>query len=493
MEEKKIGILFKIIFILIVPLSLFLFMVIQTMLSPRMYAGILKKAELVTVFIEHKDKEVKNEIDRELNNNPKLKALYVSLEKKEKKYLEEKKRYEKLAETEVNNDLINKINSVKEWDYGALQKLYSSKKDFRVKKKSELARLEAQLKELNSRLDFKEEMIIASEERLDKSEEEYLDAKEIIKEANALVLDKIEDKQGSFVGKMYQDLNILGPVLNRELNNKLIDTVIKEELEKILDFLKNYNREKKAGNVFYKLKKETSGDGDTITELNIRFPKFKVNMMIDVVELERTRKRHFFAEYLPDVIRDIKDPLHHKNKYIVLFKAFDNKLVEGIARSHLKGMNMSIKNGVLYISSATLGGENALLLEQVMKQAAFLGKIKYAFILIVVLMVVLLLMKSGGIKTFMKNFSSMLYVPSLLFLVLGLMLVLFSGLSVEYLSGDYNNTLVGSYLNQGAYSVMYNLLFPTWLVYLGVFSVCSIVRKSNKKVKEENSEGIKLS
>jgi hypothetical protein len=373
--EQKPGMLASFFFrivtlkaLILVPLFLLASLMVFMLTSPSWYASILKHSDLIGTFVKAQNWRLETAIKNEIETETDLEAFKKEYSRITADYQEKCSRFDLLNKTEEYDSLVGQRKELARLTWKKAPEVFRNEAEFRRYKTEELQRLDALIDEIKSyRKDNRKTIAaadnarIAAEKLFTRSGRE-LDKKE--RRAQQIIM----SHDNSFTGKIYSDLKAVSPVLTAELNGRIIDRGLKNEIAKTLTFMTSYYDQVRTGAVYRNpFNLDIAGYSESP---RIVLPGLRLSLWVEDDIRGIRQKRHLLSEVFVEKIRELPD-LHKKEAFIRLFTFSESSLAESLGRSYLKKVNLSISGGVITMKPLELDGRDAEIMETVMIAATW--------------------------------------------------------------------------------------------------------------------------
>lgn len=358
----------------IVPLFLAVSLLSGLLTCSGLYTGILKNADLIETYIEATNLQVENKIKREIERKVHLEEFRDKFEAVKADYENKKKIYNELNRTEEYNELVKQRDELSDLSWDRAPERFKAEDDFKDYKEKELERLDRAIDEIRLFRDVREDDIERAEEEMENALDEMEDEQDVLEDKIDDANDIIASYKESFMGEVYSDIGKISPALTEELNSKLIERAVKDEVEKLIDFFSNYYEQKEFGNVYIDRLDDFLTDSEK--SVKIRLPAISISLWVEDEINGVVQRRHLLSEIFIDRINEIDD-LKNRRMFIKLFRFADSGMAELLGESYLKEYNFSVKDGVIKSEPVLLKGSAAEIVEKIMIAVTWSKYLKY--------------------------------------------------------------------------------------------------------------------
>lgn len=480
LQKKKHNIFFRLYCVsayIIIPLFLLAGVLLFQLTSAGFYIRIIKNSDLIKTYINAEKWNVEEKIKAEIEDKvhlEKYRRIYETAETELKKNSEE---FRNLNRTDEYDKLKKEKEEIENLSYQRAPSNIRTPEDFKEYREAELKRINSRLSEIEKYREDNEESIEKMENVVDDLEDAFDDAEDELNNRKEDANDIILSHKDSFKGQLISDLKKITPVLTEELNTRLIDKGLKDEIEKKILFFTTYFDQKNTGNIFSdRLEGFVKGNPN---DIKVRIPEITVSLWVDDEINGVKQKRHLFSEIFVDRIKNIKD-LKNRNVFIKLFKFSETGIAEKLGQSYLNSMGMSISNGIIKIKSRELSGKNAAAAQVVILSLTVCNYLKY--ILPVIAIIIFLSLFLNRKNTF-KRIKNILIYPSLVIIILYLALIGFFNIFV-YFQSLIKSPVARMYAGSVSGTAAIYFAAPGLILFLILFIAGLLFRK---KAKAEDS------
>ncbi|MDR3237623.1 MAG: hypothetical protein LBT84_03885 [Spirochaetia bacterium] len=432
------------------------------------YTGVLKKAGLLSTFIETRNRQLDAKITNDIEHELHLESAKYDFEQKRGNYEARKSDFDRLNKTEEYNKLKQERDEMSDLSWKNVSHLFNSKDEFGEYRKEELKRLDSQISGIKKYRSENKKLIGKADDLLDDAEDELDEARSEFEKKEKKAQKMAGSEKNTASGRIIADIELITPELTEVLNDKLIDGSIKNEIDEFISFLTSRDEQLKNGSVFYE-SAEAGNNSAGIGELKILLPEFYLSLIVDDNSLGINRKRHLLSEVFTGIIQN-KKGLRSKNELINIFRFSDTGMAEWFTRWYLKDKGLSIRNGRIYMNPVVLSGSSAYKLDDVMRVASMRSLFKAALPASAGAFLLLMLIYPAPFKKKMRRIRAVLLFPSL-FIVAACAAVI-----VLALSGALPHLLKNINVYAAAYliNVMPAASMLLFLPLAGIFSAMAI-------------------
>ncbi len=482
--KKKRGILFRLISFLsffLFPILLLVLIVFTLATSSVFYTSILKNSNLITTFVEAWNWQVDQEVKAEIEEKVNLEEFTRNFNKIESGYESAKKEYERINKTDEYERLREQRKELAGLSWRSAPSMFTEKSRFKEYKREELDKLDKKLEAIEKYRDASEEQIEDRKKILSEAENEYETARSILEDKKEKAEEIKRKSTDTFTGRVYDDIDTLSPKLSRVLNEHFIDIAVKKEINKYLEFLGSYYRQKQIGRIYhdrYDYRAKSEAD-----KLRIRVPGVSLSMWVDVEKNGVLQKRHLLSHLFVDAIRETKD-LNKQGLFINMFRLADTGLVEGFGRRKIAQYGVTIRNGVISSPSQLLKGDEARYLEAAMLIVTWGRYYKYAVLGFVLFMFLVFYFSGVDRPRKMNALERIFIIPSGILIVIGLAGIAASRISSSLLWDVIEDSTIRIYAESILFSAALHLFVPVILIFLLLALLGMRVRKSRLKKQE---------
>lgn len=457
----------SLISLIVVPLLLAIPLFFGLLTCPEFYTSILRNADLIETFVDASNWQVEKKIRRQIETSVHLEEFRIKYDTIKGLYEKKKENYDALNRTEEYEKIKKQREELSDLSYENAPDRFKIETEFETYKEGELNRLDSLMDEIKLFRDVNKDAIKAAEEEMEGAEEAYDDAKDILEQKMDEANDIIKEQKDSLSGEIYGDLNIISPVLTRDLNEKLIDTRVKAVIEEYISFFCSYYKQKELGNI-YTDRMDTYLQG--LSEpVKVRLPEIDISLYVEDEVNGVLQKRHIAGDIFIDRIMNIPG-LKKREMFVKIFKFTESGLAEMIGDSYLKDYDFKISDGVIKSGPIILTGGTAAAVEFMM-MAATLGKYLIYILPAAALIILFLIFRSKSEKSLgYVHIRRILILPSLAALIISLSAVLLSGFLTDIFPDLVSGPLLQSYCKTAFRVIAVHIFVPV----AALFAVCLI-------------------
>ncbi|MCX8123248.1 MAG: hypothetical protein N3F66_03680 [Spirochaetes bacterium] len=365
--------------IIILPLLIVFSVIYVLITSPFLYSTILKRTDIVTVFIQAKNFEITQSIQKEIDNQVGLASYVLTYQAIKNQYEEAKKAYDIINKTSEYESLTKQYDEVKKIAYQDVKGIYKDEDTFKKNKEAELQKIKNQIELIKLYRDEHKSDIEAAENKLEELEEKFEDAQEEYNDKQQEANDIIQKHRNTFAAQLNDDLDIIKPILTKIINEKLIDENIIPLIEKYITFFTSYDSIKSR----YILELIDSADPlhpKKVTQ--ILLPDITISLWTQ----ENGIKKHILSDIL---VQEIKKAPGIKNRIFLTtaLSLADTTIGELFGQGYLTKVGVWIDNGVIYKHNIVLSGstaETAITIIKILSYAKYLVYITIALLIVYV-------------------------------------------------------------------------------------------------------------
>jgi len=460
-QKKFLFVIISLFSFIFIPILIIATLLFQELTTPEFYVSILKHSKIIETYVQAKnwneEKTIKQEIEQKTNiTNFRKQFNFI-----ENKYNLQKKEYEKLSrEEELDQIKKNQFNLF--WTtWLTAPKSFKNSKDFYTYKKLETKRLKQKREEIEKLQEQNKDKIKIAKEQLDKIKREYKDALSTLNEKQKKAEDIVKSHKNSLSNKIYSDLEIIGPELNKELNNRLLEKAVKQQISKLIKFFTTYKEEYLPSNLLTKTLGIKSNRGI------IQIPKIKISLWVKDKRSNRTK--HLLSDIFVQKVKQNKE-IKNPGTFIILFRFTESRLVEMIAGSYLREYNLSIKNGIVIFTPPVLTKTKSQNIASIINILS-LGKfLKYFLAGYLFLFLLFLIFSSAGKDRKIKSLKRILKYPSIIIIATSIFLIFYSGRLFDFFPTIISNPAILSF----AKSAVNIALLHTFLPIIAIFFILLI-------------------
>jgi hypothetical protein len=340
--------------LIVIPVTIIAAIVISVLLQPSFYTGILKNGRFITAFVQARNWQTEKKVSEEIEKELHLSSFIRELEGKKSRFDETKNTYDRISRDGEIESLNKQRSELKDLDWEKVKVEFPDKNKFDKNREDELSKIKERITAVEEYQDKNSDSIKAARKEMNKARDEYDDSLSTLEDKKKDA-DKITEKhKSSLSNTIYADLDIIEKPLTKILNSKLIDGVVRAEVEKALRFFTSYDTQIEHRNIFYQRDMETEGLGKLT--LMVRLPELSISLWI--TDETTRRKQHILSELLAAEIGKMED-IQNRTMLTTMFKLSDSSLGEYFANSYLHELGMSIDGGVIRIAIPVLKGNTA--------------------------------------------------------------------------------------------------------------------------------------
>lgn len=358
-----------IIFLLVSTLALFVIpavtvgaIVLMVLLQPSFYTGVLKNGHFITAFIEARNWQTESTINEEIERDVKMTEFTAQFEKIKARYEQAKAVYAKLSREPEIEALKKQRKEAKRLSWKQAKTMFPSEEQFDTHRKNEILRIDKQLDAIDQFRDKNKDVIKSAKRELKESQGEYEDAIATLEEKKEQVRDIHEKHKNTLGSKIYADMDRVEKPLSKIVNQHLIDTAVRSQIQKLLAFFTSYDAQIERRNVYYDRDLNPAALGKRT--LKVRLPELEVSLWTE----EGGRRKHVLSQLLVEEVDKMYN-LQNKGLLMTAFRMADSSLGEYFQGRVLAKYSATIDGGVVRVPAMTLEGdsaENAALAMQVL-------------------------------------------------------------------------------------------------------------------------------
>ncbi|MCU0820994.1 MAG: hypothetical protein MUC95_00785 [Spirochaetes bacterium] len=400
----------SLISLFLVPLLIAVSLLSALLTNPEFYASILRNGGLIETFVEAGNWQMEKRLRREIEMNVHLDEFRVKYGAIKALFDKKKESFDSLNRTQEFEKLKRKLDELSDLSYENAPDNFKSETGFNKYKANE---------------------IIAS-------------------------------RKDSFSGEIYGDLKIVGPVLSKELNEKLINKGVKAVFEKYIQFFTSYYGQRDAGNVYY------DGMGSYINGLSnpvkVKLPEIEINLYVDDDVNGILQKRHLTGEIFIDRIMNIPE-IKKRDFFIRLFRFSESSLGEMTGESYIKDYNFTVSGGVIKSGPILLSGSAAAVAEYLMIAATWVKYLKFVMPGFAILILIFLFRNSAEKDQGYRHLRMILILPSLAVILFSAAAVAFSGNLLNLFPDFVPGPVLQAYLKSFLRDISLHLFAPLAAVF----------------------------
>lgn len=486
-KEKKYRLLSMLSYLslVIVPFFIIVSVVLFLLTSGSFYTSILKHSDLVRTSIYIKKWHTNEAIRQEIEEKTGLEVFKEKFKAIERDYEQKMDYYNRINKTEEFDRLKQQHKTLYWLSWKKAPAVFKSREEFKKYKDEELDKLDRLIDEIKEYRWQNRSSIGDAEDAFDDAEDAYEDARDLLKEKEQAAHDIILSHDNSLMGQVYSDMDIISPPLTKILNEKLIDRAVKEEINRVIDFLTSYYTQVQEGNV-YRNAFDLTVDSRLGDNLRVRVPGFSISLWVEDQVKGILQKRHLFSEVFVDIVRGLPD-LKKRDTFINLFRFSESSMAENLGRNYLKKANLTIVNGVIRMDPVELSGGDAHTMEAIMLAATWGNYIKYALPVLVIILFLVIALSGAQKNKRLKAVQRGLLYPSVICTALCIVLAVASFFVGNIFHGFLENSLLQMYVGRFVPVLMLHITVPLIVVFLPLLIVGIIIGKKTKNSEEQSN------
>lgn len=480
-KEKKYRLLPVISYLslIIVPLLIIVAVILFLLTSGTFYTSILKHSDLVRTSIYVTKWQTNETIRREIEEKTGLEAFKEEYKSIERNYEQRRDYYNNLNKTGEYDRLKQQRDELYDLSWKKAPAVFKSKDEFKKYRKEELDKLDRLIDEIKDYRWDNRGSISNAEDAYEDAEDAYEDARSLLKEKEEAAHDITLSHENSLLGQVYADMEIITPPLTEVLNEKLINGPVKEEINKAIDFITSYFEQVKAGNV-YRNAFALTFNNRLDDNLRVRLPGFSISLWVEDQARGILQKRHLFSEVFVDIVRGLPN-LKKRDTFINLFRFSESSMAENLGRAYLKNINLTIVNGVIRMEPVELSGDDARVMETVMRAATWGNYIKYVLpALVLGLFLIMALSGAPGDKKY-RAIKRVLVWPSVLCIGICSIAVIASFFIGTIVPGYIENSVMEMYIGRFVPVLVLHIMVPMIVVFVPLLVIGIIMGKNVKQ------------
>ncbi len=440
------------------------------------YTGVLRNSRLIETYVEASNWQVEKKLRRQIESSVHLDEFRTKYDTIKGLYEKKKENYDNLNRTMEFDKLKKERKKLSGLSYENAPDRFKSEPEFDNFKTIELERLERAIDEIKLQRDINKAALEAAEDELEESEEVYADARDTLEDKMEEANDIIRSQKDTFSGEMYGDMEIAGPVLSQELNGRLIDGGVKNEIEKYISFFTSYYDQKRLGNVYVdRMENYVNG---LYGSASVKLPEIDVSLYVEDMVNGVLQKRHIGADIFVEKISDMRG-LKLQNKLIQLFKFTESGMAEILGESYLKEYNCRISDGTIAFGPWLLTGPGGTAAEYMMIVSTWGKYLKFVLPALAILILVFLFLSPAEKNLGRIHVRTILLLPSVLIVLFSIAAVFFSGNLLDFFPDLVSSPVLLQYYKSIIRVIALYLFAPLAAVF-GVFALAGIILKRRR-------------
>lgn len=411
--KKNRGILFSfingIVFILL-PFCIILTITYLLLTAPSFYTRVIKHTDLIGTFVQAKNMQITKAIQEEIDLKVGLASYTLQYQALKKQYEESQKAFDVMNKTLEYEKLNQHYDELKALNYRDVQQAFPDERAFKDDKQAKLENIEQQVRAIKEYRRDNRKDIAASKDQLEAIQNKYDDAHALYNEKQEEAQEIIKEHHSAFSATLTDDLKKLKPVMERIINEKLIDDQLHPLISRYITFFTSYDAIKHE----YILELTPHGTAPhQQTVKKILLPDVSIHFWVH----HDGQLQHLFSDIMVDEIKKF-DYLNNRSFFIALFTFADSALGEFFGGRYFKKAGLNFDNGVVYNNNIILTGADAhwtILLIQIFSYGKY---ILIALLLLSAVYLFYLFISSVGGKTKLLWLKRILLYPPLMVIVL---------------------------------------------------------------------------
>ena len=449
---------------IIIPICLLVFVLYNVLTDSSFYTKILKRADIISTFIQTRNTALNDKINMQIENELHLEAERSNFAFVKEDFEEKKKAYDTVNKTVEFEQLKQERKETNKLEWKKVGHLFNSKDEFNNYKKKELRQFETQMDDITTYRKSNKKAIAAAEKIMDNAEDKLDDARSLLEKKEKQALKIIASQKGDFSGRVFSDIELITPELTEVLNDRLIDVAIRGEINKFISFITTRDKQLETGKVFYD-SPEVGRNNAGVGELMISLPQFAMNLMI-AGDSNSTQRRHLLSDVFVDIIRS-KPGLQNKEFFIKIFRYSESGMAEIISNLFLNSAGFSLRGNTLVMDPMVLTGTAAYEFDRAMKIASMKDFFKIILPCIAAFLILLLLIYPAQFRRKLRTIRAVLLYPSFLIVVICAVIVVlsFTGYPLVFLPESMSNEYMLAYVKSAVASVPIFMLLPVMVLF----------------------------
>lgn len=465
-ERKGRGLgLLALVSAIIIPLCLLAFTFYGILTDSSFYARILKKADIISTFIQTRNTALNAKINAEIENELHLDAERNNFAYAKDDYEEKKDIYNALNKTDEFDQLKQERKETNKLEWKNVSHLFNSKDEFNNYKKKELGGFDSKMDEIKTYRKANKAAISNAEKIMDAAEDKFNENRKTLEKKEKKALEMLASQGNTLTGKIFSDIETIKPELTEVLNNTLIDVSVKGEIDKLILFTTTRDQQLKDGKIFYEspdVGRNTAGIG----ELKIRLPQFVMSLMVEENSSGLKGRRHLLSDVFVEIIKS-KKGLYNKELFIKIFKYSESGMAEIISNLFLNDAGFSLRGNSIIMDPVVLSGSAAYRFDKVMKVASMQDLFRIVLPILAAVFLLLLLIYPAPLRRRLRTIRAVLLYPSFLIVVTCVVVIVLSWTSypMTFLPESMSNEYMLAYVRSAVSSVPAFLLFPVMSLF----------------------------
>jgi hypothetical protein len=461
LRDRGYGVVSVLSYIL-VPVCILAVILFCLLTEDTFYTGIIRNADLIRNFIHSRNWQMEEPVRQKIEDEVQLESFKKEFDRIRLDFDSRRAAFESINKADKYDSLKRRLEELTALTWERAPKVFRNKARFEDYRKQERRKLESRIEDIEKYREKKSDAIKTAASKMKEAEEAFRTARDTLHKKEERARNIALSYNDSFMSKIYSDAEILNKPLTAELNARLVDGAVKNEIDKTLRFMTSYDEQVVKGNVFR--------DRFTITEegiadtLKIQFPRLSVSLWVNDSAEENSRRRHLLSDVFVEVVQK-QDGLQKKDLFVNFFKLSETALADAMSDSFLKKNGISLRQGVISLKPVVFTGHKARRIESVMKFATFGNYLR--FILLAVAFVFLAAMFLYPVDRLRKkrNIRRLLLYPSIGLILLSLLMIGLSGFAIHLFPEAILSAYMIIYIKKMLLVVAAHLFVPVIIAY----------------------------
>jgi hypothetical protein len=478
-ERKKPvrGVLFTVVSsvaLVVIPAAAIAAIVITVLLQPGFYTGILKDGRFITAFVQGKTWQTEQRINDEIERDLQLSKFTEEFEAVKSRHEQSRAAYLRVSREDVLESLKKEQRDLKGMEWELVKEHFPSEKDFEKGRDDQLNLLSERIKEIEEYQENNRDAIKSYRSEMKKAREEYEDALSRLEDKKKEAERIRERHRDTLSEKIYADLEIIERPLTKVLNEKLIDTAVRAEIEKVLRFLTSYNTQVEQRNIFYA--RVMDADGLGARSLRVKLPEISVSLWVDDDSGGFHTKKHILNQILVEELERM-DALHNRTMLMTIFRLSDSSLGEYFAGKYLSRLGLAFEGGVIRMSNLVLKDEKAELLADIMEALSWGRYAVYGAVGLLALFMLFLIFSTVERRRKVKMLKRLFIYPSILVLAACGAVIWASRNIFSYYPDFIQDLSVRSFAKHLSFTAAWHFIVPLCIVFGTALIAGLVIRK----------------
>jgi hypothetical protein len=470
LRERGYGVL-SVFSCILVPVCILAVILFSLLTEDTFYTGIIRNADLIRNFIHSRNWQMEEPVRQKIEDEVQLQSFKKEFDRIRLDFDSKRAAFDRVNKTEKHDSLKRRLDELTSLTWERAPKVFRNRAGFEDYRKKERRKLESRIEDIDKYREKKTDAIKTAALKMKEAEEAFRAARDALHKKEERARNIALSYNDSFMSKIYSDAEILNKPLTAELNDRLVDGAVKNEIDRTIRFMTSYDEQVVKGNVFR--------DRFTITEegiadtLKVQFPRLSVSLWVNESAEKGSRKRHLLSDVFVDVVQK-QDGLQKRDMFINFFRLSETSLAEIVADSSLKKNGLSLRQGVISLKPVVFTGHKARRIETAMKLATFGNYLRFILLAVAFVFLAAMFLYPADRLRKKRNIRRLLLYPSIGIILLCLLMIGLSGFAIHLFPEAVLSAYMIIYIKKMLLVVAAHLFVPVIIAY-SIIAVSSLL------------------